>query len=227
MPIHSDAYLESLISDLEIDLSKKSRSIFGRLELAITAGTGVYALPDGVNEILEISWQGRYLSSMELEDYNSSSWYKPNNLASRKPRPDFFMLARYGYTTVQFHPIPHTSYALTNGNLLTRAGYNAAIVVSCYRVADTSNDEYRLRTRLLRSVIKYRAMQRAYLKAGKGQDMVAADFFEKKAQWIEQEFENIQNMIPRSVLNGEDENSPNGRGKVPRPTLPTTGNWAY
>ena len=227
MQIHSDAYLDQLIAEQEAELSRKTRAIFNRFELAITAGQSKYQLPDNIFTVIEVAWRGEVVHNMEISDYNSSSWYKPNNLANQSATPDFHMLSNYGYKTIQFHPIPSTAYALTGGNLYTKSGYNAAIVISCYRVADSSSDEFRLRTRMLRNIIKYRAMQRAYLKEGKGHDLAASSYFANKANWIEDKFVEVCQKIPKALLSDDSADLRPGRGKIPRPQLPTTGPWSF
>jgi hypothetical protein len=226
MPIHSDAYLNSLIADQEAELSRKTKAIYDRFEIAITAGQSRYTLPENIFSVIEVGWQGESVDVSDISDYGGDAWYKPNNLSSQATRPRFFMLANYGYKTIQFHPVPAVSYSLTGGDLFTRSGYNAAIVISCYRVADISGSAYRLRSRLLRNTIKYRAMERAYLKAGPGQDLKASEYFKSKADFIEDKFVEIYNKMPRAVLQADPDFSVN-KNRIPRPVLPTTGPWSF
>lgn len=225
MPIHSDAYLDGLIADKEQDLSRKTRAIFNRFEIAIVANQSRYTLPDNVFDVIDVSWQGFSLDSMHISDFRGSNWYKPNDLSNRVARPLGFLLANYGYTQIQFHPVPAVSYPLTSGNLYTRTGFNNAIVISCYRIADISGDEFRLRQRLLRNCIKYPAMVRAYAREGKGQDMAASNFFQKKAAFVEGSFIKIYQKMPKALIADVGERGQVGR--LPRPQLPTTGPWSF
>lgn len=227
MQIHSDAYLSYLISDQEKDLSRKTRAIFSRFEIAIVAGQSKVTLPENVLDVIEVSWLGKTIGVADLQDYGGSSWYKPNNLANSSEEPSYFMLANYGYKTIQFHPIPSVSIPLTGGDLNTRTGYSAAVVITCYRVADPSGDEFRLRERLLRNTIKYRAMERAYLKEGKGQDLSASKYFKKKADWIEAEFIRVYQKMPKALLSDDSAELRANRGRLPRPQLPTSGPWSF
>lgn len=227
MPIHSNAYLSGLISEQEQVLSRSLRAIFNRFEIPITANQAKYELPDNVFDILEVSWLGDQLTTMSIEDYQQSVWLKPNNLSAKVVRPLHYMLTNYGRKAIQFHPVPSLSIPATNGNLYTKTGYENAIVVTCYRVADPSGDQFRLRERLLRNTIKYRAMQRAYLKEGPGMELNAAAYFAKKAEWVEQQFEQVYQKIPKVVLSGENAARSSVKGKYPKPSLPTTGPWSF
>jgi hypothetical protein len=227
MAIFEDSFINELVGDTEIELSRKFRAIFDRFSLAITAGTAVYNLPSGVFYIQQVSWKGEALLNMEHEDYQGdSNFLKPNSTASQTAKPSFYMLTNYGFNGIQFAPVPGVSIAADSSDLFKCSAVPNSVIINCYRLADVTSDQFRLPLYLLRNTIKYRVLQRSYMREGKGQNLQAAAYFEKKNKTFLDDFVKVYQKIPK-VLLGEDV-SDSGLGKKPaRPSLPTSGAWSY
>ena len=177
--IWQDKYLDDLLSRGEIEVSRLIPCIFNRFSLAITAGTATYTLPNG---ILCITYKGDPIYPEEqIGKELATPWYKPLNAGSQSKPYNYYRIG-YGYSTIEFRPVPNESIAANDTNIYGSDIANR-IIISCWKVADPTGSTYRIPTYIQRSLLKYYALEKAFRKEGKGQNLVAADYFRNKYEY--------------------------------------------
>lgn len=225
-PIWSTSYLNDLLNEAEVELSEIIKCIIFRTSISVTAGNAEYDLPDGIIGILQVTWKGEWLDSLELDDFKLDSYIKPQSLSSQN-KPRVYMRMRNGYKKIKFLPTPDETIASTS-NPLDSTEIENRVIVTAYRSADTTANTYRLPSYIYRRFTKYYVLYRAFLQEGKGQDLKASEYFKNKYEFIKQRFKEINEKIPRCVDLGFGYSSQFSRGRTPpRPVLPTTGNWSF
>lgn len=228
MPLFDESYLNYLIDEAERQLSIESGLLFDRFSLAVTAGSSILTLPEGIIGIVRVTWKGEVIDPSEFIDFDASSWLKPENLGVQG-KPKFYIRRMHGYNEVQLYPIPNESLlggSDTFEELSTTTGIAERLVFSVFRVADLANDALRLPTYLFRNVMKYRAMEQAYAREGDTQNLQASKYMGEKYDFFVRQYKIAMTHIPRSVINVLEPTRKGGKTKLPRPTLPTGGKWS-
>lgn len=228
MPLFSDDTLQRLLENGEQALSSNVAVIFNRFSITLTANVAEYDLSSyRILGILRITHQGREVLPAEMGDFNWSNWIKPNNL-SVAGIPKFYLRQNIGYDKIHFHPMPDTTIAANDAVITTVDGINATVIINAYQIADpnSTDERQRLPPYLSRIVLKYYAMSKAYLIEGKTQNIQAAQYFEKKYQFIVEQYKGIISSIPEAVMYEFGKHSDRYQTKPPRPSLPTTGKWS-
>lgn len=227
--IHSDSYLTQLLQEAEKFISAKIPCIFNRFSLAVTSGISTYTLSDSVIRILQITWKGDRLESKSFADFGNDFWLKPQNLGVRG-KPAFWLRSgiEEGITKIMLYPIPDETILADDSSLDDDTGILNRVIVSCYKIADPTAESIRLPTYLRRNIMKYWAMNKAYLREGPGQNIVAAGYFEEKFNNFLQSYHGVINTIPQSVNLKLGESRRNVfAGRPPRPVLPSSGKWSF
>ncbi len=226
--IFTDSYLQGLIDQAEVDLSLETRVLFYRFSLSTVAGTSTYSLPKNLIGIHQISYLGMVLEPKEFSDFGYTPWYKPNNLGVQG-KPMYYARVGYGWDKVFLYPIPSATIAADDTHLNDDLSINLVIVTGIVAV-DLDNYETtpRMPVYLLRNIIKYRAMSKAYAKDGIGQNLVAAQYYDKKYTEFLALYKSIIDTIPAAVQIRFGEDDINGiyRKRLPRPVLPSSGKWS-
>lgn len=226
MPIHSEAYLNSLIQDAEVAISTEVKCIFYRFSLNIVQGVSTYTLPSGVIGILQVSWLGEGLEPQEYSDFGWSEFFRPQNL-STQGKPRYYMrVGGSGYNKIKFHPTPYESVSADNSSLHNDTGILNRVVVSSWRAAEPQDLEFRLPTYLFRNLMKYYAMTRAYAREGIGQNLIASEYFKAKYFAYLKMYKDTMEKIPQAVQLRFGDGSL-VRSRVPRPVMPTSGKWSF
>jgi len=227
MPIWNDEYLDYLMTRGEIDFSQKIPCIFTRFSLSTTQGTSVYDLPSGIVDISRLTWKGDPVEPWEHSDDREGGWIKPQNLYS-EGKPIYYLAYEYGYAKIKFHPVPYETVGDDDTNIYGSDIANR-VIVSAYRVADPSAELYRIPETVRRRFTKYYALEKAFRREGKGQDIQAADYFKRRHDFVVSEFRKIVQKIPAviTIQLGPRDGSPNIKGTPARPTLPTDGAWSF
>lgn len=226
MPIFSDSYLNSLIAEAEEWISSEVKCIFSRFSLSVTAGTSTYTIPSDVIGIEQITWKGDKLDNSEIADFQYDSYLKPQNLGTQS-KPKCYMRYASGIHKIMFYPIPNETLAADDTNIDNDTGIEALVILSTYRFATTSGTTQRLPDYLFRNLMKYYAMERAYAREGKGQNVIASGYFKKKFSTLFPMYKKIIETIPQAVQIQFGPAAAVSNKRPPRPVLPTSGKWSF
>ena len=224
--IFSDGYLQGLIREAEEVISTEVKCIFNRFPLDITAGTSTYQLPEGVTGIIQVAWKGTILDPLETQDFNYDGWFKPQNLGVRN-KPQYYLRVGNGYNRIQFYPIPDETIVADDSELDNDVGISSQVIISAWRVADVFSTDRRLPEYLFRNLMKYYAMARAYAREGKGQNLIASDYFKKKYLFYLQAYKETMEKVPQAVQVRFGSDVRGGFKPPPRPVFPTSGKWSF
>jgi len=228
--IWQSSYLQNLLEEAEREFSQLIHCIFFRFTLDITAGTSQYTLPEGLISIIRVTWLGDKVESTEhIDDLNN--WIKPQNLANQG-KPKFYLSHVYGYQQIKFHPVPNqTIGALTpidHDDINLTTAIQNRVIVTGYRISQaTQGAQYRIPDYWRRRYTKYRAMQRAYMQEGPGQNINAADFFGKKANLVLEKAQEINNKLYKPIQFKFGDGIYRKGMRPARPSLPSTGRWSF
>ena len=225
MAIFTDEYLNYLMQRAEVDFSQEIPCIFTRFSLDITQGTSEYALPAGIVNLIRVTWKGDRVSPMEHTDTRQSNWMKPQNLSSQG-KPMFYLSREYGYGQIKFHPVPHETVADDDTNVYGSDIENR-VIVSAYRLADPTGTTYRLPEAIRQRYGKYYVLYKAYQREGKGQDMMASEYFKRKHDLSLSQFKKLIMKIPAAVRVQLGPTGMHRSNKPPRPSLPSDGAWGW
>jgi len=225
MSIFSDEYLQYLLDRSEVDFSQAIPCIFYRFSLSITQGTSQYTLPTGVINILRVTWKGERVFPWEHSDTRQSNWMKPQNLSSQG-KPKFYLSREYGYGQIKFHPIPNETVAADDTNIYGSDIANR-VIISAYRLADPTGTTYRLPEAIRERMGKYYAMYKAYQREGKGQDLIAAAYFERKHKLALSQFRKIIMKIPAAIQLQFGPTGMHRDNKPAKPLMPSDGAWGW
>jgi len=192
-PIWTDAYLQQLANDGEIELADACHSIFHRYAIGVTSGTGVYTLLPTIKDIIQITWKGNVLdplTSIDVEDLDAQ--YRTSTGGVRG------YLWNADYNQIRFFPIPNetiTGDADEENPALGVSGstINSRVIISCYKSPDITNDYYILPRYILRRTLKAYICSRAFKAEGKGQNIEGSQYFSQKFLLLTQMYKSIKN----------------------------------
>jgi len=197
--IWTDSYLDSQFTAAEQSVSTDITCIFNRFSLDIILGTSVYTLPSGILGILAVSWKGEPIYPLEHTTLRDSApYYLPLNAGSQS-KPYHYLRVGYGYSKIEFRPVPSESIAADDTNIYGSDIANR-VIISCWKVADSSNQ---LPEFARRRLLKYYVLWKAFAKEGKGQNLKASDYFKLKFDYEKTMFklavDNVSKCIVRKL----------------------------
>ena len=228
MPIiWSDSYLNDLLNEAEKYVSTKENIYWTREALSIIANKSTYSLPVYIRKITKVMWKGERLDPLNFDEANAVAWNSSvisdsirNEYSSSVPR--FYTLHPTNITVIRLIPTPNETITPTGSEDLYGADIADHCIVSFYRTSDLS--EFVLPSYLSRRFKKAYALYRAFLKEGKGQNLVASKYYKQKYQLLFSYFSKINSgayVSQRPAL------QPSGMkqmfGYPPAPQLP----WNY
>jgi len=222
MPIFDDSYLQSLIDEGEIEISRQIRLIHNRIAIATTAGNSIYSLPTNLIGIRRVTWKGNELPALSVIEMNTSDYFRPQNLMNQTV-PKWFNPLNNNYEKIQILPVPNESLVDT-GDLNDSEIIKERFIITGIFLAIPTGTTYRLPEFMRRNVIKFYAMREAYLREGKGQNLTASEYFGNMYSTFLGIYKEIMEAIPRAVRYSLE---PNQHRKIARPQLPTTGKWSF
>ena len=169
---------------------------------------------------------GTILDPLEVQDFNYDGWLKPQNLGVRS-KPQYYMRVGNGYNRVMFYPIPDENIVADDTNVNNDVGIESQVILSVWRSADIFSDDLRLPEYLFRNLMKYYAMSRAYASEGKGQNLIASEYFHKKYAFYLKFYKETMEKVPQAVQVRFGADVRGGFKPPPRPVFPTSGKWSF
>lgn len=222
--IWTDSYLNTVIEQAEKDVSRERNCLFYRFSLSVVSGTATYTLPDGIIGIQRVTWKGKEVDPDERMGMEDTSYWKPNSTGSQS-RPLFYLRDGYGYKTIEFFPVPNETIA-ADDTIVYGSGIASLVIISAWRQADPANG-LNIPDWNRRNLIKYYTMHKAFLKEGKGQNLVAADYCFKKFTAELETYKTIHDnlyLANKKVLQPQNLDS---RQRPARPVLPSGSKWSF
>jgi hypothetical protein len=224
--LFTDEYLNRILGEAEEDLSRDLPLIFARSSLATTSGTSVYDISSyKINTLLQVSWKGYVLDPFEhaQDREEGATWFKPQDQGNTS-RPHFYLSYEYGHAKIKFHPIPNETIAADDSDIYG-AGADDLVVLTYFRLAETAGTSYRVPDFFRRATTKYSAMQKAYLREGKTQDIKASRYFRGKNKFFYEKFKQTVSQFPKSITYQFGESTEIKSGRLVRPSMPSGGAW--
>lgn len=187
MPTWSDAYLNQLSNDGEIDVSSRTNCpIFYRFSLAVTSGTATYELDSFIKRIQAITWKAKKLTPVQGEELREID-YKYRDI-SGEPR---YYTRSETLHFIRFYPVPNETIAADDTNIMGSDIANR-VIISCYRDPDLTRSTFHLPDYVARRTVKAYCLWKAFMKEGMGQNIIAADYYQKKYLMLVQAFRDIK-----------------------------------
>ena len=190
--IWSDSYIQQLANDGEIDVVNKVNPLHFRYALAVTSGTATYDLAVFVKDIIQITWKGIVLEVFTAQDVeNLDAKYRTNTGGVRG------YLWNEDYNSIRFFPVPNetiTGDADPNDPASGVYGstINTKVIISGFRTPNITSASYSLPNYITQRTLKAYVCSRAFLIEGKGQNLTAAQYWERKYQILIQMFKSIK-----------------------------------
>ena len=181
----------------ENEMSSERPFLVDRYELATTAGTSTYTLPDYVVSIRRVTWMGWKLDPLPQRNFREVFQSSP-----QMGQPFWYIYNNIGQNQIQLFPSPNVNLA-TGGVPWGTDIYNYCIV-EFYRATD--NSTFVLPTWAKRQLLKYYVAKRAFQVDGSGVNMKLAQFYSQKWEQMKGEFVETLNYLtnaPRKLLVSE------------------------
>lgn len=225
--IWQDSYLSRYADDAETDAASQVDYLFHRFSFASVQGQSVYTLPTYCKSIKRITWLGYKvwpISWREMADMTPSTMVVSESEKYEAPqgRPRFYCLHPNDLHAIRFYPTPNQTLAAVSDPLTTRDKILAGVIISCWRAPDVTGTEFVLPSYISRRTKKCFVLMHAFRKEGKGQNMLASQYYKKKYDFQIELFKQINNQVyvsrrPRLA----DDFNLSGFGRRPgRPVLP-------
>ena len=223
--IWDQTFIDGLAESAEKDAVNRVDYLFFRFSMSSEAGKSVYTLPNYVRKIERITWRGYKvwpLSWREMCEINPATAVvsETTKTESSQSRPLYYCLHPTNYRNIRFYPTPNETIALDDSRIDYTDGIRARVIVSCYRAPFMDDYNYRMPSWIRRRLIKAYALRAAYLKEGKGQNLKASQYWDKKYSYLTEMFKTIVNGCYVSKRNRLGDGSSNFGKKPARPILP-------
>ncbi len=188
MPIiWTDAYLQILLNEAEKRIASDLDLHFTKIALTIVSSTSTYVLSPVIKKVMYITWKGKKLEPLDFNEANDLAFKSAvvsNSLKEEysSGEPRFYTKHPNNMSVIRLIPTPNESITPTGTeNLYDATVLDDHCVISCYRYGDpTFASEFALPDYLGRRYKKHYALYRAFLKEGKGQNLVASAYHKKK-----------------------------------------------
>ena len=187
MPIiWQDAYLVQLLAEAEKRIASDIDLHFTKYALSITSGTSTYSLNSNIKKVMYITWKGKKLEPLSFDETNSLAFNTAVVSSGVREEysigtPRYYSIHPTNLSVIRLIPTPNETITPTGSEDLWDATViDDHCIVSCYRYSDPDSTEFSLPDFLGRRYKKHYALYRAFLKEGKGQNLIASAYHRKK-----------------------------------------------
>lgn len=198
MAIFTSDQLNNYTLQAEQDFCDEYRCIIDRLALDIVIGTDLYVLPDNVIDIRRITYRGDKVYPISHRDMRE--YFQGN---SPQSRPLNYIYNNVGQLTIKLFPAPAETIIAANEDLLLPTVIANQCIVEFYTAPNGIG--YRLPEYLRRRLLKTYVLKQAFLSEGKGQNLKASVYWEKKWNMLKKMYGeqlNDQLNTPRRLISG-------------------------
>jgi hypothetical protein len=217
-------------ADALADIAVNVPCIFARECLPITQGKSVYTLPNYVRTLRRVTWRGKSLEPASWEelqlltpatvflDVGSSA-----NIETSVSRPLFYAMHPTNPYDIRLHPCPNETFTI-NGepDPYSPIPNSPSCIIDYWREPDTTgtNPLISLPPYISRRTQKAYVLSVAFAAEGKGQDGNASNYYDKKYQFLLDQFRAINEgcFISKKYSLGDGMLDPQNY-RYPRPML--------
>jgi hypothetical protein len=225
----TDNYISDLATQAEEAISTAIPCVYVRFPLNIVASQSIYSFQTDTSPaqrltgIIRITWQGNIVYPMFQEYLRGLvGTLKPGEGEVTSSRPEMYIRTGYGMDQIKFFATPSATITYDSANINTKAGIRTNVIVSGWRIADSSGTAYRIPDYIRETLVRYSVLATAYKKEGKGQNLDASKYYEQQYAVLLDRFKKIVDQLFSSRTRGMKENTfPAYGGKPPRPRLPS------
>lgn len=151
------------------------RCIVDRIALPIVSGTSLYTLPDNIIDIRRITYRGVKIHPISHRDMRE--WL--DGLTSTG-KPTNYIFNNVGQLTIKLFPAPVETLTVVQDDLFNPEVIRVQCIVEFYTSADGIG--YKLPEYIRRRLLKAYVLKSLFLVEGKGQNIKAAAYWNKK--WL-------------------------------------------
>lgn len=200
--IWTDQYLNQQFVNAGEDIAQKVQCIWQRFTFPIQEGNSVYTLPSFVRSVLRVQYRGYYLDPGNWEDFcllnPATVWVapgSPENIETSQGRPLWYALHPTNIYDIRLYPTPSETFTVSPTDDPYSPDNGPHCIIECFRSQDDTDPAGLLPRYVDRRTRKAYALAKAFRTRGPGQSLTAANFYEKKYQYLIQRF-NLINQQP-------------------------------
>lgn len=168
--------------------------IIERTALSIVQGTSQYTLDDSVFNIRKVLWKGDRIDPISHRRYREDSI----NLTEGLPKE--YIYSDIGHQVIQFVPTPNETISSVSTGLFGTEIPNR-VIVEYYRMPD--HTDIQIPTYIRRRLLKCYVAKMCFAVEGKGQNIKASRYFDKKWKYLKEFYMEILNDLitkPRRLI---------------------------
>lgn len=174
--IWDDTYLQDLTNDGEEEFADRVIRIFERKSLAISKGVATISLPSDFIKLVQLTWKGVKLLPLTREQLSILD----HKYLTHENTPDYYTISMDGLLKLRFYPVPNENINADDSDLYDGAGIRDRVILSYYRLPDTSKTSFEVPDYLARRTIKYYVLSKAFKIESPGQRVDLADYYEER-----------------------------------------------
>jgi len=183
MPVWTAAQINRFTLQAEELFCLEYQCIVNRVALDIVSGTSLYTLPDDVSDIRRITYRG--LKVVPFSDRNNRFYFE-GMTSSGSPR--FYIYNNQGQGAIKFFPTPNENITANQTNLFEPAAIAAQAIIEYYIVPDGIG--FALPDYMRRRLLKAYVLSQCFGIEGKGQNLKAAAYWQKKWEYMSETYGN-------------------------------------
>ncbi len=230
-PIWTDQQLALWASDALADIAVNVPCIFARECIVITMGRSVYTLPNYVRTLRRVTWRGKSLEPASWEELQlltpATVFLGPEstaNVETSQSRPLFYAMHPTNPYDIRLHPCPNESFTISGEpDPYSPIPNSPSCIIDYWREPDITgtNPLISLPPYISRRTQKAYVLSVAFAAEGKGQDGDASNYYDKKYQFLLDQFKMINEgcFISKKYSLGDGMLDPQNY-RYPRPFLP-------
>lgn len=198
--IWSNAFLAKLQADAPGQINTDLNCIWTRECIAITQGQSVVTLPAYVRTLMRIVWRGKTLEPVNWVDLtllspgtvNMGTVGDPNNIETSLSRPMWYAMHPTNPWDVRFYPSPDESFTLGGEPDVFSPQVNTpSCIIEHWREPDQIQVLFSIPSYIMRRTAKAYVLWKAFAAEGRGQNLKASAYYEKKYNFLIDQFRNI------------------------------------
>ena len=200
-PIWTDAQLNFWAQDALGQISTDVRCIWAREALQVTLGVSVITLPQYVRTLQRVTWRGKTLDSVMWEELQMltpatvfTSLNSPQNIDGTVSRPLYYAMHPTNLYDIRLYPTPNESFLPSQiPDVFSPQPNEPGCVIDYWREPDTTgtNPIISLPTYVVRRTQKAYVLWKAFSAETKGQDLIAAQYYQIKYHFLIDQFRAI------------------------------------
>lgn len=231
--IWSDEQLNQWTKDAIDHIAVDVNCIWQRECIAITAGQSLYTLPSYVRTLSRVTYRSKTVDAVSFEEMQMLSpatvileQGSAANIETTRSRPQFYAMHPTNPYDIRFYPTPSESFTISGEpDPYAPTPNSPSCIISYWRVPDLTNSNpiISLPPYIFRRIMKAFVLWKAFAAEGKGQELLASNFYKMKYDHLIEQFRSINEgvYISKRYALGENAIDPLWDSRYPRPSLGT------